>query len=87
MKSCVFRDQEELREVRSWWVKPLLLACISHRVSSRGRGDGCGYKARARQTRGHSVYYVEHTTERDVSTTPGMEDDCRDAGRLQGCRS
>ena len=39
------------------------------------------------KTRGHGVYYVEHTTERDVSTTPGMEDDCMDAGRLQGCRS
>ncbi|MFB3089268.1 MAG: hypothetical protein ACE10E_13315 [Acidiferrobacterales bacterium] len=33
------------------------------------------------------VYYVEPTTERDAGTTPGIEDDCRDAGRLQGCRT
>ncbi|MEE8212850.1 MAG: hypothetical protein V3T85_13140, partial [Acidiferrobacterales bacterium] len=32
------------------------------------------------KTRGHGVYYVEPTTERNVSTTPGMEDDCMDAG-------
>ncbi len=39
--------------------------------------------------RRRSLYYVEHTTERnavDAGTTPGMEDDCRDAGRLQGRR-
>ena len=43
---------------------------------------------RARENaRRRSVYYVEHTTERDAGTTPGREDDCRDAGRLQGRRS
>ena len=33
--------------------------------------------------RRRSLYHVEHTTERnavDTGTTPGMEDDCRDAG-------
>ncbi|MBW8055330.1 MAG: hypothetical protein FVQ76_08460 [Nitrospira sp.] len=36
---------------------------------------------RARENaRRRSVYYVEHTTERAVGTTPGMEDDCMDAG-------
>ncbi len=36
---------------------------------------------RARENaRRRSVYYVEHTTERDAGTTPGREDDCRDAG-------
>ncbi len=43
---------------------------------------------RARENaRRRSVHYVEPTTERDAGTTPGMEDDCRDAGRLQGCRT
>ncbi|MEE8264884.1 MAG: hypothetical protein V3R62_00935, partial [Acidiferrobacterales bacterium] len=43
---------------------------------------------RARENaRRSSWHYVEPTTERDAGTTPGMEDDCRDAGRLQGCRS
>ncbi len=40
--------------------------------------------------RRRSLHYVEHTTERnavDAGTTPGMEDDCMDAGRLQGCRT
>ncbi len=37
--------------------------------------------------RKRSGYYVEPTTERAVGTTPGMDDDCMDAGRLQGCRS
>ncbi len=30
--------------------------------------------------RRRSGYYVEPTTARDADTTPGMEDDCRDAG-------
>ncbi len=43
---------------------------------------------RARENaRRRSLHYVEHTTERAVGTPPGREDDCRDAGRLQGCRS
>ncbi len=37
--------------------------------------------------RKRSGYYVEPTTERAVGTTPGMDDDCRDAGRLQGRRT
>ncbi len=56
--------------------------------------------------RRRSLYYVEHTTERnavDADTTPEMddsrdgggrtasgtavEDGCREAGRLQGCRT
>ena len=37
--------------------------------------------------RRRSVYDVETTTERNAGTTPGMEDECRDAGRLQGCRT
>ncbi len=37
--------------------------------------------------RRRSLHYVEPTTERAVGTTPGREDDCRDAGRLQGCRT
>jgi hypothetical protein len=43
---------------------------------------------RARENaRRRSLHYVEHTTEHDVGTTPGMQDDCRDAGRLQGRRT
>ncbi len=36
---------------------------------------------RARENaRRRSSRYVERTTERDVDTTAGMQDDCRDAG-------
>ncbi|MFB3088975.1 MAG: hypothetical protein ACE10E_11795 [Acidiferrobacterales bacterium] len=36
---------------------------------------------RARENaRRRSVYYVEYIAERAVGTTPGMEDDCMDAG-------
>ncbi len=46
---------------------------------------------RARENaRRRSLHYVEHTTEHnavDADTTPEMEDDCREAGRLQGCRT
>ncbi len=55
------------------------------RPSQAGLGRYASDTGTAKRRR--SLHYVEPTTERDVGTTPGREDDCRDAGRLQGCRS
>ncbi len=49
-----------------------------------------GRRREREKARRRSVYYVEHKTERDAveaGTSPGMEDDCMDTGRLQGYRT
>ncbi len=48
--------------------------------TAKRRGEAQAARRARENARRRSLYYVEHTTERDVGTTPGMEDDCRDAG-------